>query len=304
MINYALSFVAVVNAEGFTQAAKRTGISKAKLSRHVKELETKLGIQLLHRTTRTLSLTEQGKQFYESCQNIEEIYDNAVESLKRDFSAMRGTLKITAPLDFGVKFLAPVLREFCKKYPLMNISLSLTNLNENLTESNYDLAIRIASKLPDSNLRMVMLMQFQRIVCASPSYLKNNQAPKKPSDLKKYLCASNINRSMNAVKPSWAFYERKKIVNYPLEKYIEADSYDLQKQLAELGVCIARLPSYFISKELQSGKLIELLPSIKKPVVYAYLLYPDTILVPHKTRVFIDMFKAYLSKTLPDANLD
>lgn len=296
MINYALSFIAVVNAAGFTQAAKRTGISKAKLSRHVKELEAKLGLQLLHRTTRTFALTEQGKQFYESCQGIEEIYDNAVESIKRDFTVMRGTLKLTAPVDFSVKFLAPVIREFCKKYPLMNISLSLTNLNENLTEGQYDLAIRVASKLPDSNLRMLTLMEFQRVICASPAFLKNNPAPKKPADLKKHLCASIMNRGMNAVKPSWAFYQGKKVVNYPLEKFIEADSYDLQKQLVESGACIGRLPAYYVSKELQSGKLIELFPTIKKPVVYAYVLYPDTILMPHKTRVFIDMLKQHLAK--------
>ncbi len=296
MIDHAMSFVAVVNAAGFTQAAKRTGISKAKLSRDVKDLEEKLGIQLLHRTTRAFSLTEQGKQFYESCRGIEEIYGHAIESLKRDFSAMSGTLKLTAPTDFGVKFLAPVISEFCENYPAMNVSLSLTNINENLTDGQYDLAIRIANKLPDSSLRMVTLMEFQRIVCASPAYIKNNQAPKNPKDLKHHLCSSNINRNINSVKPSWAFYEGKKIVNYSLEKYIEADSYDLQKQLAESGVCIARLPSYYITQELKSGKLIELFQKFKKPVIYAYGLYPDTLQIPHKTRVFIELIKKYLNK--------
>ncbi len=296
MIDHAMSFVAVVNAAGFTQAAKRSGISKAKLSRDVKELEGKLGIQLLHRTTRAFSMTEQGKEFYESCRGIEEIYSNSIESLKRNFSSMSGTLKITAPTDFGVKFLVPIIREFCEQYSSMNVSLSLTNINENLTEGQYDLAIRIANKLPDSSLRMLTLMQFQRIVCATPAYIKKNQAPKKPQDLKNHLCTSNINRSMNTVRPSWAFYDGKKIVNYSLEKFIEADSYDLQKQLAESSVCIARLPSYYITEELKAGILVELLQTVKKPVIYAYVLYPDTLQLPHKTRVFIELIKKYLDK--------
>ena len=175
----------------------------------------------------------------------------------------------------------------------MNIKLSLTNLNENLTEGQYDLAIRVTNKLPDSNLRMVKLMQFERRICASPAYLKNHPMPKNPADLKNHLCVSIMNQSLNTVKPSWLLYEGKNLVNYPLEKYIEVDSYALQKQLAESGTCVARLPSYYINKELQSGKLVELFPHIKKPAVYAYLLYPDTILVPHKTRVFIDMLKQY-----------
>lgn len=296
MINYALSFVAVVKAAGFTQAAKQTGVSKAKLSRHVKELETSLGIQLLHRTTRTFALTEQGKQFFDSCQNIEELYDNAIENLKRDFSGMRGILRITAPIDFGVRFLAPVVREFCQQYPLMNITLSLSNVNENLPEQQFDLAIRVANKLPDSNLRMINLMKFNRIVCATPSYIKNNKEPKKPSDLKKHLCVTIINRNMNVIKPSWALYEGKKLLNYPLDHFIEVDSYDLQQKLIETGICIGRLPSYQVSKEIKSGKLIELFPTIQKPTTYAYLLYPDTIILPHKTRAFIEMMKKHLSQ--------
>src|SRR3990167_1091409 len=152
MINYALSFVAVVKAGNFSVAAKNIGVSKAQLSRHVSRLEKLLGVQLLYRTTRSLALTEQGKQFYTSCQGIDEQYNEAVNTLKRDFSGMQGTLKVTAPIDFGIEFLPPIIHQFIKNNPNMNISLSLSNKNEDLLEKNYDLAIRIANKLPDSNL--------------------------------------------------------------------------------------------------------------------------------------------------------
>jgi DNA-binding transcriptional LysR family regulator len=299
MINYALSFVAVVKAAGYTEAAKQTGISKAKLSRHVKELEARLGIQLLHRTTRTFALTEQGKQFYESCQNIEDIYEDAVKHLQQDFIGMRGLLKVTAPIDFGVRFLAPVIKDFCQQYPLMNISLSLSNISENLTEQQYDLAIRIANQLPDSNLRTITVMQFNRLICATPEYVKKNTLPQSPDDLKHHLCATIVNRGMNTIKPAWSFYEGKKLVNYSLDRYIETDSYQLQLALVESGLCIGRMPSYYVKDELASGKLIEIFPQIKKPIIYVSLLYPDTIILPHKTRAFIESVK----QSFADLNL-
>jgi DNA-binding transcriptional LysR family regulator len=299
MINYALSFVAVVKAAGYTEAARQTGISKAKLSRHVKELEARLGIQLLHRTTRTFALTEQGKQFYESCQNIEDIYEDAVKHLQQDFIGMRGLLKVTAPIDFGVRFLAPVIKDFCQQYPLMNISLSLSNISENLTEQQYDLAIRIANQLPDSKLRTITVMQFNRLICATPEYVKKNTLPQSPDDLKHHLCATIVNRGMNTIKPAWSFYEGKKLVNYSLDRYIETDSYQLQLALVESGLCIGRMPSYYVKDELASGKLIEIFPQIKKPIIYVSLLYPDTIILPHKTRAFIESVK----QSFADLNL-
>lgn len=295
MINYALSFVSVVRAAGFTEASKQTGISKAKLSRHVKELESMLGIQLLHRTTRRFALTEQGKQFYDSCENLEEIYNNAIENLKQDFSTMRGMLKVTAPVDFGIKFLTPIIHEFCQSYPFMNIHLSLSNVAENLTEEQFDLAIRVANQLPDSNLRMINLMQFHRVICAAPAYIKKHGAVKNPDDLKNHLCVTISNQNPNVIKPAWAISEGKKAVNYPLDRYIEVDSYAMQQELIESGICIGRLPSYQIVDALQSGSLVELLPDVQMPTTYAYLLYPDTLILPHKTRVFIDLVKEHFS---------
>jgi DNA-binding transcriptional LysR family regulator len=291
MINYALSFVAVAKAGGFSLAAKNIGVSKAQLSRHVSRLEELLGVQLLHRTTRSLVLTEQGKQFYASCQGIEEQYDEAVNTLKHDFSTMQGTLKITAPIDFGIEFLPPILHQFTTNYPNMNIVLSLSNKNEDLLEENHDLAIRIANKLPNSNLRMRTIMEFKRLICASPDYFKNKKQPKHPSELKEHCCITSLNRSMNTLKPQWQFSEKKQLVNYPLEKVMEVDSLIAQLELIQLGAGIGRMPNYFIRDELKSGKLIELFKQIEKPSSYVYLLYPDTPILPKKTQLFIELIK-------------
>lgn len=293
MISYALSFVAVVKAGGFSVAAKNIGVSKAQLSRHVSRLEELLGLKLLHRTTRSLLLTEQGKQFYASCEGIEEQYNEAVNTLKHDFSKMQGTLRISAPIDFGIQFLPPIMHQFLKKYPDMNMFVSLSNENESLLEKNYDLVIRIANKLPDSNLRMRTIIEFKRLICASPNYLKNKKQPKHPSELKEHRCITSLNRNKDTLKPQWQFREKNKIINYSLDRVIEMDSLLAQLDLVHLGIGIGRFPNYFIRKELKSGKLMELFANIEKPSSYVYLLYPN-VQLPRKTQLFIDFIKKAL----------
>lgn len=291
LIYYSLSFSSVVKAGSFSNAAKKSGTSKAQLSRHVSALENLLGIQLLHRTTRSIALTEHGQQFLAACEGLEEGYFEALNDLKQDFKSLRGTLKITAPIDFGIQFLPPIIHEFSKQHPAMNTVLSLSNMNENLVEQNYDVAIRIANKLADSNLRMYTMLEFKRIICVSPRYLKNHPMPKDLNDLKNHTCITSVNRNINIIYPQWQFQMGQKILNLKIEKFIEVDSLFAQLELIKLGTGIGRLPDYFVKNELKKGKLVELFPHIEKPTTYVYLLYPNTRILPKKTRVFVDFIK-------------
>jgi DNA-binding transcriptional LysR family regulator len=291
LIYYALSFTAVVKAGGFSSAAKNSGVSKAQLSRHVSALETLLGIQLLHRTTRSMILTEQGQQFFIACEAIEESCVEAVNHLKHNFSTMSGTLKITAPIDFGIQFLPPIIHEFSQQYPNMNVILSLSNTNEKLAEGNYDLSLRIANRLPDSNLHMITIMEFKRIICASPNYFNDKDKPKQLTELKSHHCITSVNRKMDNINPQWQFHIDGNESNLKLNKFIEVDSLYAQLKLIKLGAGIGRMPNYFIRNELLTGELIELFSTIEKPNSYVYLLYPDTMVLPKKTRLFIDFIK-------------
>lgn len=288
---YALSFSSVVKAGSFSNAAKKSGSSKAQLSRHVSALENLLGIQLLHRTTRSLALTEHGQQFFAACEGLEDGYFEAINDLKQDFKSLHGTLKITAPIDFGIQFLPSMIHEFSKQHPALNVVLSLSNINENLTEQNYDVAIRIANKLPDSNLRMCTLLEFKRIICVSSHYLKNKPMPNDLNELKNHTCITSVNRNINIIYPQWQFQVGQKFLNLKLEKFIEVDSLFAQLELIKLGTGVGRLPDYFIKNELKKGNLIELFPHIEKPTTYVYLLYPDMRILPKKTRVFINFIK-------------
>jgi DNA-binding transcriptional LysR family regulator len=295
LVYYALSFVAVVKAGGFSSAAKKNNVSKAQLSRHVKTLETLLNIQLLQRSSRTMILTEQGQQFYNAFLNIEENCIEAIHQLKQDFSGMQGILKVTAPIDFGIQFLPPILHQFSKQYPNINVTLALSNINENITELQYDLAIRVANKLPDSNLRMRTMMEFTRIICASPQYFKDHQIPMHPDELKHHHLITSVNHNTHNIKPQWQFNIDDKELNYTLDNYIEVDSLYAQLELIKLGAGIGRMPNYFVQNEINSGELIELFLDIEKPKSYIYLLYPD-IPLPQRTRVFIDFIRDTLNR--------
>ncbi|KTC92857.1 MULTISPECIES: LysR family transcriptional regulator [Legionella] len=293
VIHNALSFVAVVKAGGFSNAAKIIGISKAQLSRHVSQLETSLGIQLLYRTTRSIALTESGKEFFLNCSDIEESYNEAVDQLKQDFYALRGTLRITAPISFGSEFLPKLIYQFNQKYPNIKIILSLTSSTEDLIEKNFDLAIRVAQSLPDSNFRMRTLMTLQMVLCAAPSYLKNHITPNKLEDLENHKCITSINRDIGLSKIHWPFYKKGKIIKFAPNSITEVDSLRAQIHLILLGAGIGRVPYIFVKKEIEQGRLIHLLPAIEQPKSYVYLLFTNRKNLPKKIQIFIDFIKEF-----------
>jgi DNA-binding transcriptional LysR family regulator len=293
MIHLALSFVAVVNAGSFSKAAKTIGVSKAQLSRHVNQLETALGIQLLYRTTRSIALTESGEQFFLNCRDIEERYEEAIDQLKQEFHAIKGTLTITAPISYGSEYLPELIYQFTQHYPNIKIILSLTNTAEDLVEKNFDLSIRIAPYLSDSNLRMRIISTLEMILCASPSYLEKHGTPTTLKELKNHRCVSGINRDMRFSTNPWPVYNKNKKILFVPNSYIEVDGFRAQTNLVTLGAGIGRLPSLFVDHELKSGLLKQVLPTISHPPYYVYLLYTNRKNTPKKLQLFLEFIKTH-----------
>jgi len=291
MINYSLSFLAVVRAGGFSKASQVVGVSKAQLSRHVSELEKALGIQLLHRTTRRLQLTESGKQFLASCEKIDETFSDAVNSVKQDFNALRGTLKISAPISMGSELLPSIIDKFTRQYPNIKIILSLSSVNVDVVEENYDLVLRVASSLPNSNLKMRPLLEFEQIICASPEYIKKYQAPKTPMDLSSHRCITSLNRDPAILNVQWPFYIKNKKTNITPNSVIAVDGLRAQVEMIAMGVGVGRAPEFFIKKELEEGKIIKLMPEVKQPKYYLYMLYPNRKILAKKNQLFMDLIK-------------
>lgn len=230
-----------------------------------------------------------GKEFFLNCSGIEESYNEAVDQIKHNFYSLRGTLRIS----FGSEFLPEVIYQFNQQYPNIKIVLSLTSSAENLIEKNFDLAIRVANELPDSNLRMNTLMALDMILCAAPSFLQHKKLPTKLIDLEDHKCITSINRNLGLSKIHWPFYQKSKIIKYPPDSIIEVDSLRAQIKLIMMGAGIGRVPYLFVRNEIEQGCLIHLLPEIEQPKSFVYLLFPNRKYIPKKLQIFIDFIKQF-----------
>lgn len=293
MIKQSLSFVAVVQAGSYSAAAKKSGVSKAQLSRHIIQLEESLGIALLYRTTRVLSLTHSGEAYFKSCLAIQEDYNDAVDNLKQTFNSIKGTLRITAPIAFGSEKLTLLFQAFSKLYPNIKLIVSFSSFSENLITDNYDLAIRIASRLPDSDLKVRKLLSFKTLLCASPEFINEQKMTGSIDDLETLPCITSVNRTHN-LNLVWPFFVKGELKNLKINSVIEIDGQRSQILLAKTGMGIVRVFNSFVEDEIKRGELIEVYTAFSQPEMHAYLLYPNRKRLPKK----IELFKAFLLSNL------
>ena len=180
-------FVAVAEASNFTQAAKKLLISTAQVSRQVSELEQRLNTKLFYRTTRKVTLTEEGQLFYQQCRSILEGLEVAERSLTNLQSLPQGKIKISAPVTYGERHIIPLVNQFLIRYPQVEIEVQLSNQRINLIDEGYDLAIRLG-QLDDSSLIAKRISSRQHFLCASPSYIQQHGKPETITDLKQHNC--------------------------------------------------------------------------------------------------------------------
>jgi len=282
------AFAAVVEAEGFTAAAGRKGLSKAALSRHVSELEDRLGVRLLNRTTRRLSLTEAGRSFYEGCQRMLAEAENAEALVTALASRPTGTLRLAAPMSFGVSHLSPMLAAFLEQCPDLGLDLVLGDRAVNLVEEGFDAAFRIG-KLADSSLIALKLFAVQRLVLASPAYLKRAGVPLQPQDLMQHRC---LHYSYFRDGQSWRFTDGKREAAVTPGGPIAVNNGDALLAMAKAGHGIVCLPSFFAIGALQEGSLLRLLPGWEDgDPIAAYLVYPARRNAPPKVRALADFLR-------------
>ncbi len=194
------TFVRVVDAGSISGAAERMDTAKSAISRRLGDLERRLGVRLLNRTTRRLSLTAAGSEFYERCQAILADVSSAEESVTTAESELSGTLRVAAPVTFGLAHLGPAINDFMLRHPRVTFDLDFNDRQIDLVEEAFDLAIRIA-KLPDSSLVARRLTRIRNVVCASPAYWDKHGRPARPEDLKQHRAL----RYSNVRQRSWSF---------------------------------------------------------------------------------------------------
>ena len=287
-------FARVVEMESFSGAARALGLSKSAVSKRVGRLEDRMGLRLLNRTTRRLSLTEAGAAFYQGCRRVVAEAEAAERAVTRLASAPRGRLKVNAPMSFGVRHLAPALPDFMARYPELNVDLTLNDRVVDLVEEGFDLAIRIAP-LAESSLIARRLAPNRLVLCAAPSYLAAHGAPRAVEDLKDHAC---LLYSYQTAGDAWRLCgpggERRLAVTGRLR--INNGDALLAAALGGLGVAL--LPCFICGQDLRAGRLIQVLPAWSGPADTAIAaVYPASRNLSPKVRVFVDFLTERFSGT-------
>ncbi len=278
------TFAAVIDAGSFVGAATTLGMSKAAVSRHVTELESRLGIRLLHRTTRRLSLTDEGERFYARCQELLAGIEAAEAELTSRAREATGTLRINVPVTFGILHLASLWGEFAARHPRVTLDITLVDRLVDLVEEGYDLAIRIA-QLPSSTLVSRKLASTRIVLCAAPGYLREAGTPSHPSELARHKVLAY---SYWATQELWQFEGPEGPLSVKTRPLLRTNNGDTCRVAALQGHGLILQPSFLVADDLKTGALVEVLPQYRSLELGIYAMYPSRKHVPSKVRLMID----------------
>lgn len=279
------AFIGVVEAGGFSAAARRSARSKALLSKYVKDLEDELGVRLLNRTTRQLSLTEVGQAYYREATEILQRIEDLADSVRDTHREPRGLLRVSAPRSFGDAELGQAIMQFLVEQPQITVDLRLDDRFVDLVEEGFDVAIRI-TELADSSLIARRLADFRSVLTASPAFLARNGRPRAPADL---AGQPGIIDTNYRGRHNWAFVVNGERVTVPMTPRVEVNSPEVARAAALAGLGYARLPWFTAREALADGRLVGLLEDCEPRSSAIYAVYPHRRHLSGKVRVFVDV---------------
>ena len=285
------TFNAVVDAGSFVKAADTLKLSKAAVSRYVVDIETRLGVRLLHRTTRRLSLTDEGQVFYARSKELLAELEEAEDEITSRSAAASGLLRINAPFTFGILHLAPLWGVFRARHPKVTLDVTLADRLVDLVEEGYDVAIRIAT-LENSTLVSKKLASTRMVLCASAKYLEQRGVPEHPAELAQHAI---ISYSYWSTRDEWRFDGPQGPVSVQTHPCIHTNNGDTCRAaaLAHQGVILQ--PSFLVGKDLSDGSLVELMPQYRSIELGIYAVYPTRKHVSAKVRVLIDFLAEHFA---------
>lgn len=287
------AFIDVVEAEGFSAAARKIGRSKALLSKYVRELEDELGALLLNRTTRQFSLTEAGHTYYKRANELVREIDSLAESVRESSGDVKGRIKLTAPRTFGDAPIGRSLVDFAAAHPDITLEIHLDDRFVDLVEEGFDLAIRI-TRLADSSMIARRLSPFSVRVCGSPELIARVGTPKQPQDLAKLPCIIDTNGRWLS---NWQFQrENGEMMSVPVSGPIEVNSPLTTRAAACAGLGFAPLPDFIAAPALASGELVSVLDGFRPQNGGIFAVYPHRRYLPAKIRVFVDFLAQWFKE--------
>ena len=279
------SFVKVAELHSFSQAAARLNTSKSVVSRHVAALEAQLGLRLFHRTTRSLTLTEAGRGYFERVSQILVDLEAADQSVSHLQVVPRGRLKVSAPMSFGFLHLAPALPDFLAAYPELDVDVIMSDRFVDLVEDGFDVAVRIGA-LSDSSLIAKKLAPIRRVICASPQYIAAHGTPKTPKDLRDHQCLCNSGQSSGQ---EWRFnMPDGKRVMVAVTGRMTMNNGDALRVAALNHLGLIDIPTFIVGRDLQAGALISVLEEYLPQTLALHAVYSHARHLSPKVRAFID----------------
>lgn len=276
-------FTNVVEFEGFSAAAGRLGISRASVSKQVIQLEESLGARLLNRTTRRVSVTEVGEAYYERCKRVLAEVEEADLLVEQLHSEPRGTLKVSAPMSFGVAHVGPAVSDFLGEYGDLSISLSLNDRFTDLIEEGFDVAIRI-SQSADTSLIARRLGSVRCVMTATPGYLERMGTPTKPQDLGDHQCLSYIYLASGL---EWPMFGPNGATSVKVSGPLKANNGEVLVQATRQGLGISLLPNFLVQAEIANGNLVAVLDGYRPPELSVYAVSPPNRFPARKVQAFI-----------------
>lgn len=292
-----LLFLRVLDQGSISAAARGMDISTAVASQRLKRLERNLGVRLLHRTTRRLHATPEGLALAEQGRALVEDLDALTSGLRRGASDIAGTLRITMSAAFGQHYVSPLLPEFLARYPRVRLSVNLSDQLVDLIGAGYDLAIRIG-QLEDSTLVARRLASNQRLICASPDYLRRHGTPTTPQDLATHECLLLTGR--NGRQDIWRLRDTSgKEHSVRVQGRFESDFGESLRDAALAGLGISQFSSWHACQDLRSGRLQQLLPGYTIDETGIYAVMPQRRLVPPRVRAFVDFLLEHFGGVPP-----
>ncbi|MBZ9605194.1 LysR family transcriptional regulator [Phyllobacterium chamaecytisi] len=287
------AFIDVVEAEGFSAAARKIGRSKALLSKYVRELEDELGALLLNRTTRQFSLTEAGHTYYQRASEILREVESLQETVRESSSDIKGRIKISASRSFADADIGQCLIDFCAEQPDIILDVRLDDRFVDLVEEGFDLAIRI-TRMQDSSLIAKRLAPFRVIACGTRELIERVGKPERPEQLSSLPCIVDTN---NRSRNTWHFQkENGPPISVQLSGPLEINSPLATRRAALAGLGFTLLPDFIAQPDIESGRLVAVLEEFVMHDAGIYAVYPHRRYLPAKVRVLVD----YLTKWFKD----
>ncbi|MEH6358613.1 MAG: LysR family transcriptional regulator [Pseudomonadales bacterium] len=290
-------FVAVVEKGGFSAAARSLEISKSAVSKRINQLEAQLGVRLLHRTTRKLSLTEAGERYFEHAAQALASARQGEDAVTELQGEPQGKLKISSPMSFGRLHVAPLIPKFLKRYPKIEIDLVMDDHKVDLVAMGVDIAIRSGSgNLPDSALVARKLAPLRQALCASPDYIEQYGLPERPAELTAHNC---VLYSYSSDVNEWTLNKKDETETVLVSGNYRVNNSEALLEALREGLGIGRLPTFIAGPDLKSGRLVKLFESYQIPDHTFFAVFPAREYLPAKVRVFLDFAIEYFGGDEP-----